>query len=320
MRKLLGTVLGLAACALASQLQAQNYPSKPVKLIAAYAPGGATDVLGRLIATDLAKPLGGSVVVENRPGAGGRIGTRACKAAPPDGYTLCLNSPAQAIAPTLFKDAGYELDDFTYLTQIAKVPNLLLVHPSLPVRTVSDLIGLAKKHPGELSYASSGGGSSAQLAMELLKQQANIEIELITYKGTGAAIVDQVAGRVEVAFNAAVGVVTFVNSGKLRLVAVSTLDRFPMFPDVPTLDESGVKGFEGSSWQGIATPAGVPDPIVKRLNREIVTILQTPAIRAKVLELGGVVVASSPAEFDAFFRSEAKKWSAVATKAGLLKN
>ena len=320
MRTLLGMMLGFVACALGSQAQAQSYPSKPVRIIAAYAPGGATDVLGRLVATDLAKPLGGSVVVENRPGAGGRIGTRACKAAPPDGYTLCMVSPAQAIAPTLFKDAGYELDDFSYITQLAKVPNLLLVHPSLPVRSVSDLIALARKHPGELSYASSGGGSSAQLAMELLKQQANIEIELITYKGTGTAIVDQVAGRVEVAFNAAVGVVAFVNNGKLRAVAVSTLDRFPMFPNVPTLDESGVKGFEGSSWQGVAAPAGVPDPIITRLNREIVAILQTPAMREKVLELGGVVVASSPAAFDAFFKAEAKKWSAVATKAGLLKN
>jgi tripartite-type tricarboxylate transporter receptor subunit TctC len=320
MRILLRIMLGFAFCSLISQAQAQSYPSKPVRLIAAYAPGGATDVLGRLIATDLAKPLGVGVVVENRPGAGGRIGTRACKAAAPDGYTLCMVSPAQAIAPTLFKDAGYELSDLSYVTQIAKVPNLLLVHPSLPVRTVSDLIALARKHPGELSYASSGGGSSAQLAMELLKQQADIDIELITYKGTGAAVVDQVAGRVEVAFNAAVGVVTFVNSGKLRAVAVSTLDRFPMFPDVPTLDESGVKGFEGSSWQGIAAPAGVPDAIIARLNQEIVNILQRPEIRNKVLELGGVVVASTPAQFDAFFKAEAKKWSAVAMKAGLLKN
>ena len=320
MRIALGMMLGFVACSMASQAQAQSYPSKPVRIIASYAPGGATDVLGRLVATDLAKPLGGSVVVENRPGAGGRIGTRACKSAAPDGYTLCMVSPAQAIAPTLFKDAGYELNDFSYVTQLAKVPNLLLVHPSLPVNSVSDLIALARKHPGELSYASSGGGASAQLAMELLKQQANINIELITYKGTGAAIVDQVAGRVETAFNAAVGVVAFVNNGKLRAVAVSTLDRFPMFPKVPTLDESGVKGFEGSSWQGIAAPAGVPDPIVMRLNREIVTILRTAAMREKILDLGGVVVASGPAEFDAFFKAEAKKWSGVATKAGLLKN
>jgi tripartite-type tricarboxylate transporter receptor subunit TctC len=316
----MGVIAGLIACTAAWHAQAQSYPSKAVRIIASYAPGGATDVLARLIAMDLPKTLGGSFVVENRPGAGGQIGTRLCKSAPNDGYTLCMMSPAQAIAPTLYKDVGYELGDFTYISQLAKVPNLLLVHPSLPVKSVSDLISLARKNPGALSYASSGGGSSAELAMELLKQQANIDIVLITYKGTGAALADQVAGRVEVAFNAAVGVVPFVNNGKLRAIAVSTLDRFPMFPKVPTLDESGVKGFEGSSWQGIAAPAGVPGAIVTRLNREIVTILQGPAMREKVLELGGVVVGSSPAAFEAFFKSEAKKWSAVAAKAGLFKN
>ena len=156
--------------------------------------------------------------------------------------------------------------------------------------------------------------------MELLKQQAKIDIVLITYKGTGAAVIDQVAGRVEVAFNAAVGVVPFVNDGKLRLIAVSTLDRFPMFPKTPTLDESGVKGFEGSSWQGLTAPAGVPRDIVARLNKDLIGILKTPAMREKVLELGGVVVPNSPAQFEAFFKAEAAKWSAVATRAGLLKN
>jgi tripartite-type tricarboxylate transporter receptor subunit TctC len=318
MKASLGVTAGLLACTAAWHAQAQTYPSKPVRIIASYAPGGATDVLARLVAVDLSKMLGGSVVVENRAGAGGRIGTRVCKDAPGDGHTLCMMSPAQAIAPTLFKDAGYELGDFSYITQLAKVPNLLLVHPSLPVKSVSDLIRLARKNPGALHYASSGGGSSAQLAMELLKQQANIDIVLITYKGTGAAIADQVSGRVELAFNAAVGVVPFVSNGRLRAIAVSTLDRFPMFPDVPTLDESGVKGFEASSWQGMAAPAGIPGAIVTRLNREITAILQGPGMREKVLELGGVVIGSSPAAFDAFFKAEAKKWSAVAVQAGLL--
>ena len=320
MQTSLRLTVALLACCCVGSAQAQNYPSKPVRIIASYAPGGATDVMARLVANDLSKTLGASVVVENRPGAGGRIGTRICKDAPADGYTLCMVSPAQAIAPTLYKDAGYDLSDFTYVTELVKTPNLLLVHPSLPVRTVSDLITLARKNPGKLSYASSGGGSSAELAMELLKQQANIDIVLVTYKGSGAAVIDQVAGRVEVAFNAAVGLVPFVSSGKLRLIAVSTLQRFPLFPNAPTLDESGVKGFEGSSWQGMVAPAGVPGAIVTRVNREIVAALRTPAMREKVLELGGVVVAGSPAAFEAFFKSEAKKWSAVAQKAGMLKN
>ena len=320
MQTSLRLTVALLACCCVGSAQAQNYPSKPVRIIASYAPGGATDVMARLVANDLSKTLGASVVVENRPGAGGRIGTRICKDAPADGYTLCMVSPAQAIAPTLYKDAGYDLSDFTYVTELVKTPNLLLVHPSLPVRTVSDLITLARKNPGKLSYASSGGGSSAELAMELLKQQANIDIVLVTYKGSGAAVIDQVAGRVEVAFNAAVGLVPFVTSGKLRLIAVSTLQRFPLFPNAPTLDESGVKGFEGSSWQGMVAPGGVPGPIVTRVNREIVSALQTRAMREKVLELGGVVVAGSPAAFEAFFKAEAKKWSAVAQKAGMLKN
>jgi tripartite-type tricarboxylate transporter receptor subunit TctC len=308
------------ALAAAWSAQAQTYPAKPVKLIASYSPGGATDVLARLLATELSKHWGSNVIVENRSGAGGRIGTRACVKSPNDGYTFCMVSPAQAIAPTLFKDAGYDLGDLSYVTQIAKIPNLLLVHPSLPVRSVSDLISLARKHTGGLSYASSGGGSSAQLAMELLKQQAGINIVLITYKGTGAAIVDQIAGRVEVAFNAAVGVVSYVNDGKLRAIAVSTLDRFPVLPNVPTLDESGVKGFEGSSWQGIAGPAGIPGDIVQRASADLAGILRAQSMKEKILGLGGVVVGSNPAQFDAFFKAEAVKWSRVARKAGLLKN
>lgn len=297
---------------------AQGYPAKPVKLIASYSPGGATDVLARLLATELTNRWGQSVVVENRAGAGGRIGTRACAAAPNDGYTFCMCSPAQAIAPTLFKDAGYKLDDLSYVTQVANIPNLLLVHPSLPVRSLQDLIGLARKHPGGLSYASSGGGSSAQLAMELLKQQANIDIVLITYKGTGAAIIDQMAGRVETAFNAAVGVVPYVKSGRLRAIAVSTFDRFPMMPEVPTLDESGLKGFEGSSWQGIAGPAGIPRDVLARVSKELVAILQSAAVKEKVLGLGGVAVGSTPEQFAKHFRSEAVKWGEVSRKAGLL--
>lgn len=298
--------------------QAQGYPAKPVKLIASYSPGGATDVLARLLAAELTNRWPQTVVVENRPGAGGMIGTRACIAAPNDGYTFCMCSPAQAIAPTLFKNAGYKLDDLSYVTQIANIPNLLLVHPSLPVRSVQDLIGLARKHPGGLSYASSGGGSSAQLAMELLKQTAGIDIVLITYKGTGAAIIDQMAGRVEVAFNAAVGVVPYVRNGRLRAIAVSTLERFPMMPEVPTLDESGVKGFEGSSWQGVVGPAGIPADVLQRVSKELVAILQSPAVKEKVLGLGGVVVGSTPQQFDKHFRAEAVKWGEVARKAGLL--
>ncbi|OGA50442.1 MAG: hypothetical protein A3G24_19350 [Betaproteobacteria bacterium RIFCSPLOWO2_12_FULL_62_13] len=319
MKASIRVLLGILALAMGWSAQAQ-YPTKSVKLIASYSPGGATDVLARLLATELSRRWGTNVIVENRAGAGGRIGTRTCTSSANDGYTFCMVSPAQAIAPTLYKDAGYDLNNLSYVTQVANIPNLLLVHPSLPVRSVFDLIRLSKRHPGTLNYASSGGGSSAQLAMELLKQQANIDIVLVTYKGTGAAIVDQIAGRVEVAFNAAVGVVSYVNNGKLRAIAVSTLERFPVLPKVPTLDESGIRGFEGSSWQGIAGPTGIPADIVKRVSADLAAILHTPSMRDKILGLGGVVVGSTPAKFDTFFKSEAVKWSGVAKKAGLLQN
>jgi tripartite-type tricarboxylate transporter receptor subunit TctC len=229
-------------------------------------------------------------------------------------------SPAQAIAPLVFKDAGYDAGDFAYIGQVAKVPNLLLVHPSLPVTTVRELIALAKTKPGALSYASSGGGASPELAMELLKQQAKIDIMQVTYKGSGSAIIDQVAGRIELAFTPSVGIVGFVTSGKLRPIAVSTLDRFPIFPKLPTLDESGLKGFEGSSWQGVVAPAGLATALTGRLNHEIVTFMRSPAMQEKLIGMGGVVVATSAEEFDAFFKSEGKKWATVATKAGLFTN
>lgn len=286
-------------------------------MLVAYPPGGSSDTMGRLVAENLAKAVGNTVVVENRPGAGGRIGSRVCKAASNDGYTLCMVSPAQAIAPLVTKDAAYDANDFTYIAQVAKVPNLLLVHPSLPVTTLRDFIAFAKARPATLSYASSGGGASPELAMELLKQQAKIDIMQITYKGSGSAIIDQVAGRIEVAFTPSVGIIGFVTSGKLRTIAVSTLERFPLFPKVPTLDESGLKGFEASSWQGVVAPAGLAPALVGYLNREIVTFMRTPAMHEKILGIGGMVAATSAEDFDALFRSEGKKWSTVATKAGL---
>jgi tripartite-type tricarboxylate transporter receptor subunit TctC len=311
----------LLAALSAPHALAQTYPVKPVRMILSYPPGGATDTLGRLMAKSLSEAWGVNVLADNRPGASGNIGTNQCVKSPPDGYTMCVVALAQAMASRMNPNVGYDsLRDFSHVTLIANVPMLLLVHPSLPVKNVAELIALAKRRPGALNYASSGGGAGPHLAMELLKQQAGVDIVLITYKGTGAAIVDQIAGQVEVAFNLAVGVVPFVQQGKLRAIGVSTPQRFPALPNVPTVGESGLRGYEASSWQGLSMPAGVPREIVQRVGGELARALKAPEMRERILAIGGIAVGNPPEEFAAFFNAESDKWSAVARKANIVMN
>ncbi|MGH8617424.1 MAG: Bug family tripartite tricarboxylate transporter substrate binding protein [Burkholderiales bacterium] len=313
-------VVSIAALSagLAGTAQAQPYPAKPVRFILSYPPGGATDTLGRIVAKSLSDTWGVNVLADNRPGASGNIGTALCAKAPPDGYTMCMVAPAQAIASRLSANAGYDsLKDFTPVTLVATVPMLLVVHPSLPVRNVTQLIALAKKNPGALNYASSGGGASPHLAMELLKQQAGIDIVSITYKGAGAQMVDHLAGRVEVAFAPAVGVIPYVKDGRLRAIAVSTKERFPVLPDVPPVSASGLKGYDASSWQGISMPAGAPREAVNRVSGDLAKALKVPGVKERILELGGVVVANTPEEFSAFYQAESDKWVRVAKTANV---
>ena len=297
---------------------AQNYPAKPVRFILSYPPGGATDTLGRIVAKLLSDAWGTNVIADNRPGASGNIGTSLCAKSPPDGYTMCMVAPAQAIASRISANAGYDsLKDFSHVTLVATVPMVLLVHPSLPVKNVAQLIALAKRKPGALNYASSGGGASPHLAMELLKQQAGVDITLITYKGAGAQMVDQLAGRVETAFAPAVGVMPFVQEGRLRALAVSTKERFPVLPDVPTVSESGLKGYDASSWQGISMPAGVPLDVRRRMSEELAKALHTPAMKSRILELGGVAIGNTPDEFSSYYFAESDKWFRVAKAANV---
>ncbi|HUP95902.1 MAG TPA: tripartite tricarboxylate transporter substrate binding protein, partial [Burkholderiales bacterium] len=293
----------------------------PIRIIVSYPPGGATDTLARLMAKELTDAWGSNVIVDNRAGASGNIGTSQCVKSPPDGYTMCFVAPAQAMASRMSSNAGFDsLKDFSHVTLVASVPMLLLVHPSLSVRNVSQLIALAKNQPGALNYASSGGGASPHLAMELLKQQAGIDIVLVTYKGTGAAIVDQVAGRVELAFSAAVGVMPYVKDSRLRAIAVSTKERFPVLASVPTVNESGLKGYDASSWQGLSMPAGVPRDIVNRVSTQLAQSLKTAEMRERILGLGGVAVGNSPEAFSAYFNAESEKWYRVAQKANVIVN
>ncbi len=308
----------ILAAALPLSAQAQTYPAKPIRMILSYPPGGATDALGRVVARALAEAWGVTVVADNRPGASGNIGTTMCVKSPPDGYTMCMVAPAQSMASRISTNATFDsLKDFSHVTQVASMPMLLLVHPALPVKNVSELIALAKKKPGAMNYASSGGGASHHLAMEMFKQQAGVDIVLITYKGGGAQLVDQLAGRIEVAFNLAVGVVPHVKAGKLRAIAVSTKERFPTLPDVPTVSESGLKGYEASSWQGLSMPAGVPHEIVRHIYADVSKALKTPEIRENLLGMGGIAVGSTPEEFTAFFNAESDKWFKVAKAANV---
>ena len=317
MRQLLALALALASLG----VHAQQYPTKPVRIIVSYVPGGVSDTLARLLSKDLTEAWNTSVIVENRPGAGGNIGTTQCVKSPPDGYTMCIVAVAQAMASRVGPNGGFDsLRDFSHVTLVASVPMLLLVHPSLPVKTAGDLIALAKKRPGDLNYATSGAGASPHLAMELLKQQAGIDIVMVQYKGGGQAIFDQIAGRVETAFSAAVGVMQYVKDGKLRAIAVSTKERFPVLPAVPSIHESGLKGYDASSWQGISMAAGVPRDIVNRVNAQLVSVIRTPQMRERILALGGIPVGNSPEAFAAFFNAESEKWYRVARTAGVIGN
>jgi tripartite-type tricarboxylate transporter receptor subunit TctC len=297
---------------------AQQYPTKSVRLILSYPPGGATDAIGRMMAKVLSDVWGVTVVPDNRPGASGNIGTHMCVKAQPDGYTMCMVAPAQAMASRISSAVPFDsLKDFTHVSLLATMPMILLAHPSLPVKNVPELIALARKKPGALSYASSGGGASHHLAMEMFKQQAGVDIVLITYKGGGAQMADQLAGRVELAFNLAIGVLPYVHQGKLRPLGVSTKDRFPTLPQVPTVAEQGLKGYDTSSWQGMSMPAGVPRDIVNRVSAELAKALRSEDMKAKLLTMGGVAVGSTPEEFSAFFRAESDKLYKVAQAANV---
>ena len=303
-----------AALAIASDAYAQQqYPAKPVRVIIPFPPAGPTDIFGRMTADILSKTYGQQFVPDNRAGAGGNIGTEQCAKSPPDGYTICIVTVSLSIAPALFPKLGYDpIKDFTDVTLIAKVPSVLTVHPAFPAKTVKDIISLAKARPGQLSYASTGNGTSPQMLMELFKSMTGTNIVHIPYRGQAPAVVDQISGQVQLAFNTAIGVMPLVQAGKLRAVAISTRERFPALPELPTVDEAGVKGFDGASWHGLVMPAGVPQEVVDRIYLPVVAALKSTAMKDHLLKNGALAGGSTPAEFSAFIKSETAKWTKVA--------
>ena len=305
----IATALAIAGNAYAQQ----QYPAKPVRVIIPFPPAGPTDIFGRMTADILSKTYGQQFVPDNRAGAGGNIGTEQCAKSPPDGYTICIVTVSLSIAPALFPKLGYDpIKDFTDVTLIAKVPSVLTVHPAFPAKTVKDIISLAKARPGQLSYASTGNGTSPQMLMELFKSMTGTDMVHIPYRGQAPAVVDQISGQVQLAFNTAIGVMPLVQAGKLRAVAISTRERFPALPELPTVDEAGVKGFDGASWHGLVMPAGVPQEVVDRIYLPVVAALKSTAMKDHLLKNGALAGGSTPAEFSAFIKSETAKWTKVA--------
>jgi tripartite-type tricarboxylate transporter receptor subunit TctC len=283
-----------------------------------FAAGGTTDILARTISEKLTVALGQPVIVENKPGAGGGVGAAEVAKAPPDGYTIMGGTiSTHAINATLYSSLPYDpVKDFVAITLIARVPNMLVVNNDIPAKNVAELIALMKANPGKWNFASSGNGTSQHLSGELFKGMANVQMQHIPYKGSPPALTDVMGGQVSMTFDNITTAWTLAKAGKLKALAVTTAKRSPIAPDVPTLAESGLPGYEIGSWQGVFGPAGIPPEIVKRLNTEIVKIINAPDVQKKLVELGAEPVANSPEEFAAFVKTEVVKWGDVVKKSG----
>jgi tripartite-type tricarboxylate transporter receptor subunit TctC len=304
------------ACMAAS---AADYPSKPIRWISPWPPGGANDVFSRDIGRKLSDAFGQPVIVDNRPGAAGTIGSDVAAKAPADGYTVVMgSSPTHAIAPSLYPQLPYDpVRDFTAVTLVGTVPNVLVVHPSLAAKNVKELIALAKASPGRLNFASAGNGTSQHLSGELFKTLAGVDMVHVPYKGTAPAMVDLIAGQVQLAFDNVTTIVPYIQAGKLRALAVTPAKRSAILPDVPTVAEAGVPGYEASVWFGVFAPAGTPQPVIARLHAEILKALNTADLRARMVAMGTDISGMGPAEFQAFVRKEVPKWAEVVRKANV---
>ena len=308
-------VLALCGC---SSAFAQSYPTKPIRMIVAYPPGGGTDIVGRMMAQKMSEDFAQTVVIDNRGGAAGSIGSEIAAKSAPDGYTILMGNVApNAINVSLYAKLGYDpVRDFEPVSLVASTPNILVVHPTLAVKTVSDLIALAKAKPGTLNYPSAGLGSSSHLAGELLDSIAGVKMVHIPYKGGGPALTDLLGGQMQLMFATMPAAMPHVRSDKLRAVAVTSAKRSQAMPELPTIGET-LKGYEASTWYGVLAPARTPRPIVTKLYGEIVKILGVAETRDKLLLQGFEPVGGTPAEFGAYIKSEIEKWGKVVKAAGI---
>ncbi len=307
------------AMALAGIAPAQaQYPNKPIRFILPYPPGGGTDTLGRIVGPKLAELLGQQVVIDNRPGAAANIGAEVAAKMPPDGYTLLMGNVAHAINASLYSKLGYDLvRDFAPVSLLASTPNIVVVHPSVPAKSVKELIALAKARPGQLDFASSGSGSSAHLAGELFNNMAGLKMNHVPYKGGGPAVVALVGGHVAVGFATTPSVIQHVKSGKMRGLAVTSAERSPSAPELPTVSEAGLRGYEAGTWYGMLVPTGTPGGIISRLHAESVKLLKSPDVKGRLDATGFEPIGTAPEQFGAYIRSEIEKWAKVVKNAGV---
>ena len=302
----------------AARAQAPAWPSRPVRFIVPYSPGGPTDIMGRIVAQAVQGPLGQPFVVENRAGASGIIGSEAVARAAPDGATFLVNASAHAIVPHLVRQMPFDvINDFAPVTNIAAVPLMVVVNPSLPVRSIAELIAYAKANPGRIAYASSSQGGAPHLAAELFKLMAGVDMTHVPYRGSGPAVQDMIAGTVQVMIDSMPSSAGAVRDGRLRGLAVTTRERVPAFPDLPTVAEAGVPGYEIATWYGIWAPRGTPQAIVERLQQATAAAVATPEMRARLDALGAQPVADSPADFARFVGTEYERWGRLVRDANI---
>ncbi len=310
--------VALLVAGFASAAWGQAYPSKPVRFIIPFPPGGPTDIMGRLAGDTLAKAFNVQYLADNRGGAGGNIGMELCAKAQADGYTICMMTIAQAISPSIYRKLGFDpVKDFAHVTLMAQLPSMLTAHPQFAARSVKELVALARAKPGQIAYSSTGNGTSPHMLMEMFKWMAKVELVHVPYKGQAPSVIDQIAGQVQCAFNTAIGVIPQVKAGKLRALAISTRERFPAMPELVSVDEAGVKGFDGGSWQGVVMPAGTPRDMVAKNYDALAKMLKAPDSRERLLALGGIPSGMAPEEFSAYVKSEQDKWGKVAKAANI---
>lgn len=315
-KKAAGFVMLMSA---AFAAQSQDYPGKMVKIVVSYPPGGGADIMARLIAQKLTTSLGQTFVVENKPGASGQIASQSVAKSAPDGYTLMVDASSYAVNPSLFPKLPYDTQTaFAPVTLLARFPNMLVVSPDFPATSVKELVAMAKAKPGSLSYASSGNGSAQHLAGELFKQQAGVNLQHVAYKGGGPALNDVVAGHVPIFFANMASGLGQVKAGKLKALASTGGKRSANMPDLPTMAEAGVPGYEVYEWNVLVAPAGTPVAIINKLQAEVKKVLEMKDVRERIDSLGGEVVASSPAETGTFLKGQIEKWAKV-VKAGDIK-
>ena len=301
----------------ATPVHAQIYPARPLRVIVPFSPGGATDVPARIVAQRLSEALGQQVVIDNRPGAGGALGADAVAKAAPDGYTLLLTATTHVISASLYKKLPYDaIRDFAPVMQIGSGPNVLAIHPSLPARSVRELIGLAKAQPGRIDYASSGNGSAQHLFGALFMSMADIRMMHIPYKGSAPATTDLISGQVSVGFPGIALALPHTRAGRLRSLAVTSAERSRAMPDVPSIAEAGVPGYAATLWSGLLAPRGTPPEIIQRLYDEIAKLLKQPEVESAYLATGTDVPISTPGQFGRFVRAEYDKWAKVVAAVG----